>query len=169
MRKRTIKIFNPDKEYSIMEISQKTGTARRTIAENWKKYGLLIENGVIKGTDIIKFFEKRKNSKKYLKVRLELHEFYCMKTKQKVFSRGEGIFVLSYTPKTNRFKIGTSCFGGNCSQSECSYTSDIDKLLLFKIIPKKMAVGIYKKSPPQFHIEFLAKERIERRIQNDSK
>ena len=44
MRKRNIKIFNPDKEYSIMEISQKTGIARRTITENWKKYGLQIGN-----------------------------------------------------------------------------------------------------------------------------
>ena len=164
-----MKKFKPDEWYTIIEISQKTGAAIRTITENWKKYGLQIENGIVKGTEIIKFIDKRENSKKYHKIRLDLHEFYCMKAKQKVFAKSGVTFLLSYSLKTKRFKLGARCFGSNCSQSECSYIQDNEKLILFKIIPRKVAVGIYKKSYPQFHIENLAVEIIERRIKNEIK
>lgn len=155
-------LFSSNRYYSIQEIAEKTNHSTRTVNENWRKEGLEIEKGKIKGSKLIEFLKNKKQKRSFGK--LEENEYYCTRSKQKTIIRLSTGTKLLY--KHNRFKLLQTNTNYGCQNYSCKYHNQNLNCHVSKIISTKLAVKLYKEffKNHTFCIDDNAKEKLNKLI-----
>lgn len=165
MRRKTYnwKLFSKHDIYKTTEIADKLGFSVRTITENWKKEGLSIKNGRIKGSDLIAFLKmKKKKRKKPSEYKHDGNSFYCFATKENVVYPDRYPFSITLD-KNNNLRLIANCNKNACSNKGCEKSvKNLSKIISLKNVQelKNKTIGPRTLFTPIIHISEEAKKYI---------